>query len=137
MKVSCCLNSRKYIDTLNKNGINQTHGDKNMSFLQLKNSNAGKLITRVGLKLKSEESAEGTLAPEDWVNSIVKIACIFVIGLIILQCVVNNTGLNNTSAPFYDLMQTVQNQITSGYTLASLMIMVLGAAAIIHYLGFI
>jgi hypothetical protein len=108
-----------------------------MSFIQLKNSAAAKCVSKVGLKLRSEESAEGVLAPEDWVNSIVKIACIFVIGLIILQCVVNNTGLNNSSAPFFDLMQTVQSQITSGYTLASLMIMVLGASAIIHYLGFV
>jgi hypothetical protein len=107
-----------------------------MSFLQLKNSSASQLITRIGLKLRSEEPAEGNILPEDYVTYIIKVACILVIGLVILSSIVGSNSMN-ASDPFYDLAIAVKDQITSGYTLGSLMIMVLGAAAVIRYLGFI
>jgi hypothetical protein len=108
-----------------------------MSFFDFKNSNTGKLVGKLGLKLNSRESAEGSVPADVWVNSIIKIAVIFIIGIVILNAVVANTGVNNSSMPFYDLMQSVQSNITSGYTLASLMVLVCGAAAVMHFLGFI
>jgi hypothetical protein len=108
-----------------------------MSFVTNTAYNAEKCIDFIKCKLYAAESGEGAIPAESWVNSIIKVAVIFIIGIVILQGVTDNTGLNNTSAPFYSLAISVKSSITSGYTLASLMIMVLGAAAITHYLGFI
>jgi len=108
-----------------------------VSYITTKAHNASKLLDFIKLKLNSLECAEGALDAQNWVTAIIKVAVIFIIGIVILQGVTDNTGLNNTSAPFYALAQSVKSSITSGYTLASLMIMVLGAGAIIHYLGFI
>jgi uncharacterized membrane-anchored protein len=80
------------------------------------------------------ESAQGE-APEDWATGIIKVACILVIGVVILQGVVTSANINNTSQ-FYGLYTTVTTNITSGYTLAALMVLALGAGAIMRFLGF-
>jgi hypothetical protein len=108
-----------------------------MSFLQLKNSSASSHISKIGHKLRSADSGEGSVGADVWITAIIKIACLFVIGIVILESVVNNTGVNNSSEPFYDLMVSVKSNITSGYTLASLMVLVIGAGAVIHFLGFV
>lgn len=107
-----------------------------MSFISNKAYITSK-INSLKLRINSEESAEADFGADKWVTTIVKLAVIFIIGIFIIQGVVENTGLNNSSEPFYSLLQSVQSNITSGYTLASLMILVVGAGAIIHYLGFV
>jgi hypothetical protein len=81
------------------------------------------------------EKAEGQgAAPDAWATAIIKVSCILVIGVVILNAVVG--GANVTTGPFVTLYQSVQTQITSGYTLAALMVLAIGAAAIMHFLGF-
>ena len=94
-------------------------------------------INNLKLKLTGDEPAEGALDAQNWVTAIIKVAVIFIIGIVILQGVTDNTGLNNTSAPFYSLAQSVQSNITSGYSLASLVVLVVGAGAVIHFFGFV
>jgi hypothetical protein len=107
-----------------------------MSFINIKNSSAGKLVSKIGLKINQLECAEVGVAPESWAIAVIKLACIFVIGLVIIESVYDNAGLNNTSAILYSLGVNVKNQISSGYTLASLMVLVVGAVAVMSYLGF-
>ena len=80
------------------------------------------------------EKAEG-IGASDWATAIIKVAVILIVGIVILNGVV--AGANITaSSPFYTLYQSVQTNITSGYTLAALMVLALGAGAIMHFLGF-
>ena len=80
------------------------------------------------------EKAEGVGA-SDWATAIIKVACILIIGVVILNAIVGSTNIT-ASSPFYALYGTVQTNITSGYTLAALMVLALGAGAIMHFLGF-
>ena len=80
------------------------------------------------------EKAEGDVPADAWATAIIKVACILVIGVVILNGVVG--GANITTGPFVALFQTVQSNITSGYTLAALMVLAIGAGAIMHFLGF-
>jgi hypothetical protein len=115
----------------------QTTGEKEtMSYILNQAYNASKHIDQLKRKLCSSESAEGALTPEDWVIAVVKLSCIFVIGLFILNNIIDTNSMNESDA-FYSLAISVKSQITSGYTLASLLILVVGSAAITHYLGFI
>jgi hypothetical protein len=97
-------------------------------------------INSLKLKITSEESAEGSVGvpAESFAIAVLKLAIIFIIEIVILQGVVNSSGvMNNTPAPFYSLTVSVRSQITSGYTLASLLVLVVGAAGVMHYLDFI
>jgi hypothetical protein len=80
------------------------------------------------------EKAEGDVPADAWATAIIKVACILVIGVVILNAVVG--GANITTGPFVTLFQSVQTNITSGYTLAALMVLAIGAGAIMHFLGF-
>jgi hypothetical protein len=85
--------------------------------------------------LKRNEEAKGELAAEDFASAVVKVAVLLVIGIFIINGIC--TGSNITaSSPFYASYQAVQTNLTSGYGLASLMVLVLGAAGIMHFLGF-
>jgi hypothetical protein len=108
-----------------------------MSYFNIKNSTAGKLVSKFGLKMLQPESGEGSLSAESFAIAVLKLAVIFIVGIVIIQGVYTSSGVNNTSAPFYDLAVSVKSQITSGYTLASLLVLVVGAAGVMHFLGFI
>ena len=84
--------------------------------------------------MKKIEKAEGTGA-SDWATAIIKVSCILVIGVVILNSVVTSTNITESS-PFYTLYESVKSNISSGYTLAALMVLALGAGAIMHFLGF-
>jgi hypothetical protein len=73
--------------------------------------------------------------PEDWATAIIKIACILVIGVVILNSVVMTASINDSS-PFASVFTTITANIQSGYTLAALMVLALGAGAIMRFLGF-
>lgn len=90
----------------------------------------GKLFGKFG----GMEKAEGE-APEAWATGIIKVACILVIGVVILNSVVSSSTIDANST-FYQLFTNVSNNIESGYTLAGLMVLALGAAAIMRFLGF-
>jgi hypothetical protein len=92
------------------------------------------MIKEFAKKFYGTERADGE-APEDWATGIIKVACILVIGVVILQGVVQSAAINNTST-FYNLYTTVNTNIQSGYTLAALMVLALGAGAIMRFLGF-
>jgi hypothetical protein len=92
------------------------------------------MIKEFAKKFYGTERADGE-APEDWATGIIKVACILVIGVVILQAVVQSAAINNTST-FYNLYTSVNNNIQSGYTLAALMVLALGAGAIMRFLGF-
>jgi hypothetical protein len=81
---------------------------------------------------KKTEKAE--LGADVWATAIIKVAAILVIGVVILNSVVSTA--NVTTGPFAGLMTSVQSNITSGYTLAALMVLAIGAGAIMHFLGF-
>jgi hypothetical protein len=85
--------------------------------------------------LNRREESEGFVPPEMWISSIIKVAYILIIGIVILNGVVSGTNLSANST-FYGLLQNVQSNITSDYTLMSLLILVVGAGAIMHFLGF-
>lgn len=74
-------------------------------------------------------------APEDWATGIIKVACILVIGVVILNSVVTSCNVASNST-FYTLYTNVTSNIQSGYTLAALMVLALGAGAIMRFLGF-
>ena len=85
-------------------------------------------------KFYGAEQAEGDVPADAWATAIIKVACILVIGVVILNAVVGSTNI--TTGPFVTLFQSVQTNITSGYTLAALMVLAIGAGAIMHFLGF-
>lgn len=106
-------------------------------YTDIKAHSAREHINKYKHKLSSVESAEGGMSAEFWVNAIVRVSVILLIGILIIQAVYTNSGADNTSSPFYDLGVTVVHQITSGYTLGALMVLIIGSMAIVHFLGFI
>ena len=85
-------------------------------------------------KFYGNERADGE-APEDWATGIIKVACILVIGVVILSSVVSTANIDANDT-FYNLYTSVTTNIQSGYTLAALMVLALGAGAIMRFLGF-
>jgi tetrahydromethanopterin S-methyltransferase subunit E len=83
---------------------------------------------------KKTERADGDVPADAWATAIIKVACILVIGVVILNSVVSTA--NVSTGPFAGLMTTVNQNISSGYTLAALMVLAIGAGAIMHFLGF-
>ena len=75
------------------------------------------------------------IAPENWAAALVKLACVLVIGIVLLQGFFVASNISTNSA-YYSAYKSVVDNVTNGYTLASLMVMVIGAAAIMHFLGF-
>jgi hypothetical protein len=85
--------------------------------------------------LKRNEEAKGELAAEDFASAVVKVAVLLVIGIFIVNGIC--TGSNITaSSPFYSSYTAIQTNLTSGYSLASLLVLVIAAAGIMHFLGF-
>ena len=80
------------------------------------------------------EKAEGDV-PADWATAVIKVSCILIIGVVIMSGVV--TAANVTDGPFAGLITTITGNISSGYTLTALMVLVIGASAIMRFLGFI
>lgn len=80
------------------------------------------------------ESAEGE-TPTDYSTAIIKVACILIIGVVILQGVFTASNITANSV-FYSAYKVVTDNVTSGYTLVSLMVIVIGAASVLHFLGF-
>ena len=75
-------------------------------------------------------------SPADaWATAIIKVSCILVIGVLVLNGVVSSVNLT-TMGPFSGLLTTVTTNVTNGYTLGALMVLALGAGAIMHFLGF-
>lgn len=68
-------------------------------------------------------------------TTIIRVAAVLMIGVVILNGVVESAGLESGDA-FYNLSQSVIANVESGYTLAALMVLALGAAAIMRYMGF-
>jgi hypothetical protein len=81
------------------------------------------------------EVAAGEGGAEDWATAIIKVACILVIGVVILNSVVSTANIDVNDS-FYSLFNNVTENIESGYTLAALMVLALGAGAIMRFLGF-
>jgi hypothetical protein len=107
-----------------------------MSYINIKNSSAAKCISKFGLKLNQPESGEGELSADSWAMSIIKLSMILIIGILVLNGIYAAVGLNNSSAPLYSLAGSVKNSITSGYTMGGLLVLVVGAGAVLHFLGF-
>ena len=89
---------------------------------------------RLAVKEKAEQD-DDTIAVEDWATAIIKVSCILVIGVVILNSVVSSANMSADSS-FAPLMKSVQDNIASGYTLAALMVLAIGAGAMMHFLGF-
>jgi uncharacterized membrane protein len=92
------------------------------------------MISMLKRFLDSEE-AKGSLDAEDFASVIVKVAILLVIGVFIISSVVTASNITADS-PFYAAYSSVSDNITSGYGLASLLVLVAGAATIMHFLGF-
>jgi small-conductance mechanosensitive channel len=82
-----------------------------------------------------EEAVGGVTDASDWSTMIIRVACILIIGVVILEGVTDAYPVN-VSDPFYDLAIGVRDTITSGYTLAGILVLVIGCAAVVHFLGF-
>ena len=79
------------------------------------------------------ELAEGDIG-SDWVTAVIKISCLLIIGVVILNSVCSAS--NVSTGPFSGLMTTVESSINSGYTLAALMVLAIGSGAILYFLEF-
>ncbi|WMW24688.1 hypothetical protein RE474_11450 [Methanolobus sediminis] len=86
------------------------------------------------VEAKMDEQEPGDAA--EVTTIIIRVACILIIGVVILNGVVSSASLDETDA-FYNLSQSVIGNIESCYTLAALMILALGASAIMRYMGFL
>jgi hypothetical protein len=83
-----------------------------------------------------KEKAEGEIPADAWITSIIKISCIFVIGLVIIGGITTASNIT-ASSPFYAMYNSVLGNFESGYSLAALMILIISAAAILHFMGFL
>lgn len=92
------------------------------------------MIKRISRAFTGSETAEGDMAADQWATAIIKVSCILIIGVVILNGV--TSAVNVTTGPFAGLMTSVNANISSGYTLAALMVLAIGAGAIMHFLGF-
>jgi hypothetical protein len=81
-----------------------------------------------------KEKADGDVPADQWATAVIKVSCLLVIGVVILSSVTTATNIT-ASSPFYGLMQSVHQNIESGYTLAALMVLAIGSGAILHFFG--
>jgi hypothetical protein len=88
----------------------------------------------ISMSRRNEEAAGG-LAAEDFATAVVKVAVLLVIGIFLINGIVEGSNIT-AGSPFYAAYQGVQNNLISGYGLASLMVLVIGSAGIMHFLGF-
>jgi hypothetical protein len=89
------------------------------------------------MKVFGNEKADGDVPADAWATAVIKVACILVIGVVILNGVVIGANVTAMQAgPFGTLFNSVTANINSGYTLAALMVLAIGAGAIMHFLGF-
>ena len=82
-----------------------------------------------------KEKADGDVPADAWAMAIIKVSCILVVGVVILNGVVGAANIT-ASSPFYSLYTSVYSNINSGYSLSALMVLAIGAGAIMHFLGF-
>ena len=85
---------------------------------------------------RNYDAAEGDADPSLWAGCVVKLATILVVGIFLLGGVVTAANITKTSV-FYDMYQSTLNNFQSGYSLAALMVLVVGASAIMNFLGFV
>ena len=95
-----------------------------------------KMITQAKRFVCNVEPAEGDVPPDAWATTVVKIGCILILGIVILQGIVIGANITSSS-PFYNMYSAVIDNTKSGYTLSALMVLAVGAAAILHFLGFV
>ena len=93
------------------------------------------MITSAKRFVSSVEPADGDVPSDKWAIAIVKVACILIIVVLILGGIVTASNIT-TSSPFYAMYNSVIGNINSGYSLAALMVLAIGAGAIMHFLGF-
>ena len=93
------------------------------------------MITQAKRFMGSLESASGEIPPDAWAMAVVKVACILIIGIVILGGVFSASNIT-ASSPFYGMYNAVIANVNSGYSLAALMVLAVGAAAIMNFLGF-
>lgn len=86
-------------------------------------------------RFSGNEEAAGDLGAEYFASAVVKVAVILVVGVFLINGVVSGSNIT-AGTPFYAAYQGVQSNLISGYGLASLMVLVVGAAGIMHFLGF-
>jgi hypothetical protein len=94
-------------------------------------------ITMISMSKRffGQEEAAGALAAENFASAVVKVAVLLIIGIFLVNGIVSGANITSGS-PFYAAYQGVQSNLISGYSLASLMALVLGAVGIMHFLGF-
>ena len=85
--------------------------------------------------LGNVEKAEGDVPADAWITTIIKVSCIFVIGLVIVSGITTASNITDSS-PFYSMYASVLDNFESGYGLAALMILVISAVALMRFLGF-
>jgi hypothetical protein len=89
----------------------------------------------VSKMLRNMESADGDVPADAWVTAIIKVSCVLIIGVVILNAVFVASNITACS-PFAGLMTSVEFNVNNGYTLAALMVLVIGAAAMMTFFGF-
>lgn len=104
-------------------------------FSHMKIGSGKKMFANVKKYFYEIELAEA-IAPEHWASALIKLACILVIGLVLLQGIFIASNITADSA-VYGAYNAVVGNVKSGYTLASLMVLVVGAVAILNFLGFV
>lgn len=108
----------------------------NFSLMVIKNHQEKlKMITQAKRFFGNVEPADGDIAADQWAMAIVKVACILIIGVVIMGAVVGAANIT-ASSPFYSMYNAVIANVNSGYSLSVLMVLAIGSGAILHFLGF-
>lgn len=81
------------------------------------------------------EPADGDISADMWATAIVKVSALLIIGIVIVTGIVQGANIT-ASSPLYGMYSSVISNFNSGYTLAALMVLAIGSAAIMHFLGF-
>lgn len=81
------------------------------------------------------EKAEGDVPADAWGTAVIKVGCLLLIGIVIVTGIVQGANITSGS-PMYGMEQSVLSNFNSGYALASLLVLVIGAAAVMTFLGF-
>jgi hypothetical protein len=81
------------------------------------------------------EKADGDVPADAWATAVIKVSVILIIGVVILGGITTSANIT-AGTPFYSMYQSVVANINSGYSLAALMVLAIGAGAIMHFLGF-
>jgi hypothetical protein len=83
--------------------------------------------------MKKQDFAEGLIPPEDGAIAVVKLACLLVIGVLIINGVASSSSIA-PGGTFYSLYTSVRRSISYGYSLMGRIMITIVAGILIKYM---